>query len=77
MCDLFAERYASCEKQTEIFDRLDALIIDEVKKKDDDNCAILDKLTKRISELALMVHEKDRGAEAKVRFLTKAVIGFT
>lgn len=75
MCDLLAVKYALSTKQTEISNRLNALKRDEAKKKDDDNYAILGKLTKRINELAPMACEIDRKDEAKVRFVTKTVIG--
>lgn len=47
----------------------------DVKDKEDDDYAALEKLTNRIDQLAPMARLKDRDDEAKVRFLSSAVNG--
>lgn len=70
LCDSFAARFASVSRQIEISSRLDAIKRDDFKEKDNDEYMVLDRLTRRINQLALMARLKDRDDEANVRFLT-------
>lgn len=75
LCELFAARYSSFSKQTAISNRLESLRLNDVREAGDDNYAALDKPTTMINQLCPMARVKDRDDEAKVRFLSRAVIG--
>lgn len=49
--------------------------LEEVRGIDDDDYVVLEKLTRHIKQLATTARTKNQDDEAKVRFLTKVVIG--
>lgn len=70
-----AERVSSVTKEVEISNSLDALHFEDFREKDDEDYAALDKLTKRINQFSQMARTKDKDDGARVRFLTRAVVG--
>lgn len=72
---MFTTRFASLTKQTEIFNGVDPIILEEVRVEEDDDCMVFEKPTQRIEQLALMARSKGRDEKAKVRFLTRVVGG--
>lgn len=75
MVETFANCYASITNLMEISNRLEAIRIDDDRENDEDDCAALERLTKRIKQLPPTTRIKDRHDEAKVRFLSKTVAG--
>lgn len=63
--------------ESEIFNRLESMELDDVRRTEEDEYAAMDKLTKRINQLDWMVKSKDYNHEANARFLTNAVIWAT
>lgn len=68
-----AYRFASITKRADTSSRLDLVKIDDLRQHGKDDYEALDKLTKRMNQLALAARMKDGDDEAKVRFLTRAV----
>lgn len=60
MTESLTSRYAPLTKQTGIINRLEATTVEEVREDDEDYYAALDKLTKRINEIAPRARIKDR-----------------
>lgn len=73
MIESFTNRYASLTRKTEIGNRLEVIRIEDVREDDEDDHVALDKLTKRINELAPITRARNRDNERKVKFLRKAV----
>lgn len=49
--------------------------LNDVHGTEDDDYAAFDKFTSLINQLAAIVRAKDWDGDAKVRFLTKAIVG--
>lgn len=75
MVESSTNHYAFLIKQTEISNRLENIIIGNVRKDNENDFTALEKLTEWINELTPMACIKYRKKEEKVRFQTKATSG--
>lgn len=66
---MFLARFASMTKQCKISNRLDAIKLEDVREEEGDDYVVLEKLTRRINQLASMARIMDKDDEAKIRFL--------